>query len=79
MMDAAAELAEQADIFLIIGTSLQVYPAAGLMRYAHRNIPVYYIDPHPQLNFELKSMPNLSIIEAPASTGVQKVVDLVRG
>jgi len=77
MLDAAAALAENADIFMIVGTSLQVYPAAGLIRYARRNIPFYYIDPKPQVNFELKSMPNLSIIEAPASTGVQKAVDLI--
>jgi len=79
MLDTAAEMAEKADIFLVIGTSLQVYPAAGLMRYALRNIPVFYVDPNPQTNFELKSMPNLKIIEAPASTGVQKVIDLIQG
>lgn len=76
MLEAAAELAEQADVFLIIGTSLQVYPAAGLMRYAPRNIPVYYIDPRPQLNFELESMPNLTVIEEPASTGVRRIAEL---
>jgi NAD-dependent deacetylase len=79
MLDTAAEMAEKADIFLIVGTSLQVYPAAGLMRYARRNIPVYYIDPNPAANFELNSMPNLKIIEAPASTGVQMVIDLIKG
>lgn len=77
MLEPAADLAEQADIFLIIGTSLQVYPAAGLMRYARRHIPFYYIDPRPQLNFELSSMPNLKIIEAAASTGVRQVVDML--
>jgi NAD-dependent deacetylase len=79
MLDTAAEMAEKADIFLIVGTSLQVYPAAGLMRYARRNIPVYYVDPNPQANFELNSMPNLKIIEAPASSGVQMVIDLIKG
>ncbi len=77
MLEAAAELAELADVFLIIGTSLQVYPAAGLMRYAPRNIPVYYIDPRPQLNFELESMPNLTVIEEPASTGVRRIAELL--
>jgi NAD-dependent deacetylase len=77
MLDAAAELAEQADVFLIVGTSLQVYPAAGLMRYAPRNIPVYYIDPRPQLNFELEAMPNLTVIEEPASTGVRRAIEMV--
>ena len=79
MLEPAAELAEQADIFIIIGTSLQVYPAAGLMGYARRHIPFYYIDPRPQLNFELSTMPNLTVIEEPTSTGVQKVMAMVCG
>ncbi|MFN0173192.1 MAG: SIR2 family NAD-dependent protein deacylase [Saprospiraceae bacterium] len=74
MLEPAAALAEQADIFLIVGTSLQVYPAAGLMHYARRNIPFYYVDPRPQLNFELRTMPNLTVIEEPASTGIRKVI-----
>ncbi len=74
MMASAAELASQADIFLIIGTSLQVYPAAGLMVYTRRDIPFYYIDPKPQLNWELQQMPNLTVIAEPASTGVPKLV-----
>ena len=77
MLEKAAELAQKADIFIIVGTSLQVYPAAGLMQYARRNIPFYYIDPRPQLNYELSSMPNLTIIEEPASIGVRKMVDLI--
>ncbi|MDO8970341.1 MAG: Sir2 family NAD-dependent protein deacetylase, partial [Saprospiraceae bacterium] len=77
MLEKAAELAQKADIFIIVGTSLQVYPAAGLMQYAPRNIPFYYIDPRPQLNYELSNMSNLTIIEEPASTGVRKMVDLI--
>lgn len=79
MLEPAAELAEQADVFLIVGTSLQVYPAAGLMHYAPQNIPVYYVDPRPQLNFELSRMPHLTVVEAPASTGVQMVLDTLLG
>jgi NAD-dependent deacetylase len=45
MIETAIELAEQADIFLIIGTSLNVYPAAGLLTYVPRHVPVYLIDP----------------------------------
>ena len=41
----AAEHVEQADIFVIVGTSLNVYPAAGLVRYTRRGIPIYLIDP----------------------------------
>ncbi|MDD3279974.1 MAG: NAD-dependent deacylase [Bacteroidales bacterium] len=45
MIEKAAEMVEQADILLIIGTSMAVYPAAGLLYAAKTNIPVYYIDP----------------------------------
>lgn len=44
-IEAAIEAVEAADILLIVGTSLQVYPAAGLYRYAGRNTPIYIIDP----------------------------------
>ena len=43
--DTAARIASQADIMLIVGTSLQVYPAAGLYRYASPEAPIYIIDP----------------------------------
>ena len=45
MISVAADVAEQADIFVIIGTSLNVYPAAGLISYTKPNIPIYLIDP----------------------------------
>lgn len=44
-IEAAIDAVEAADILLIVGTSLQVYPAAGLYRYARRNTPIYIIDP----------------------------------
>jgi len=47
MMESAAEAAQQADIFIIIGTSLNVYPAAGLINYVSVETPVYLIDPQP--------------------------------
>ena len=45
MISEAAKIAEQADIFVIIGTSMNVYPAAGLLDYVKKNVPVYLIDP----------------------------------
>jgi len=75
MLLPAIQLVEEADVLLIIGTSLQVYPAAGLMQYAPPDIPVYYIDPKPQVNYELARMPYLQIVPAPASVGVRMVVD----
>ena len=46
-MGRAVDEVESADILLIVGTSLQVYPAAGLYRYARQGVPVYIIDPSP--------------------------------
>ncbi len=46
-IEPAMELVEQADVFVIVGTSLAVYPAAGLLHYVRSGIPVYYIDPRP--------------------------------
>lgn len=43
----AIELVERADVFVVIGTSMAVYPAAALMNYVRPGVPVYYIDPHP--------------------------------
>lgn len=77
MLEPAADLAEQADIFIVAGTSLQVYPAAGLMAYAPYDIPFFYVDPRPQVNYELGRMPNLTIIAEPASTGIAKVLELL--
>lgn len=45
MIETAIDYCEQADVFLIIGTSLNVYPAAGLLNYVPAHVPVYLIDP----------------------------------
>lgn len=45
MIEPAAEAVQDADIFVIIGTSLNVYPAAGLISYTKPRIPIYLIDP----------------------------------
>ncbi|WKN43088.1 SIR2 family NAD-dependent protein deacylase [Tunicatimonas pelagia] len=71
MMEVAQREATRADIFMVIGTSLQVYPAAGLLYDVPEGIPIYIIDPsipdyHPQ--------PNITAIVEPASLGVPKVV-----
>jgi NAD-dependent deacetylase len=70
-LEKALQIVEKADILIIIGTSLQVYPAASLMNYANPTIPVYYIDPNPAI---ISSLPNpLKIIEAVASKGMKTV------
>lgn len=60
---------------LIIGTSMQVYPAAGLVGYAPRDANIYYIDPKPSINYELQQRSSLEVIAEPATTGVRKLVD----
>lgn len=69
MFEKAAEITATADILLIVGTSMQVYPAAGLIEFAPQDIPVYFIDPKP--NIAPKN--NLKIIGKKASVGVPEV------
>jgi len=75
MLELAAEAVSRADFILITGTSMQVYPAAGLTAYARPNIPIFYVDPKPMLNYELENAGNLRVISEKATTGVRKVVD----
>ena len=73
MLDTAIQITTQADILIIIGTSMQVYPAASLVNYVYKNTPIYFIDPKPsvsQHNFN-----NLTIIPEKATTGVQYLVN----
>lgn len=76
MLKPAAELVSKADIILIVGTSMQVYPAAGLVGYADKNIPVFYIDPKPQLSSELIRKPNLTVIEKTATDGMEEFLKI---
>ncbi len=71
MIESAAIKVASADILIVIGTSLQVYPAAGLLDFAHSKTMIYYIDPKPGL----RSRGNLSVIPEKATTGVRKVID----
>ncbi|MDR1793058.1 MAG: NAD-dependent deacylase [Bacteroidales bacterium] len=73
MMSFAIEQAEKADIFVIIGTSLNVYPAAALVNYVHQNVPVYIIDPHEvKLNDK-----RWHYIKKGASEGVKELIQLL--
>jgi NAD-dependent deacetylase len=76
MIKQAVTIVETADILIIVGTSLQVYPAAGLMNYAAKNVPVYYIDPKPATIYDL---PNpIEIIEKSATEGIQVVKNKIK-
>lgn len=70
-LEKAVEIVQNADILIIIGTSLQVYPAAGLMNFAPQNIPVFYIDPKPA---EIYDSPNEIKIIATTATKGMKIV-----
>ena len=65
----AIEITRQADILIIIGTSLKVYPAAGLMHFAPSTAEVYLIDPNPV------ALPNVHVISERAAVGVPQVVE----
>ena len=73
MFPIAAEITEQADILIIIGTSMQVYPAAALIDFVKIGTPIYFIDPNPAIN----AIPKLTIIKEKASLGVPKLVKLL--
>lgn len=75
MMYQAANIIAYADILIIVGTSLQVYPAAGLIQYAADTCKLYYIDPRPAVNYELSLFKNKEIIAEKASIGVSELVD----
>jgi NAD-dependent deacetylase len=66
-IDKATELAEQADIFITIGTSLNVYPAANLIHVVASQIPKFLVDPG---DFNLDYIKNLTIIKATAVEGM---------
>jgi NAD-dependent deacetylase len=70
-LEEAVTIVKKADILIIIGTSLQVYPAAGLMNFANPNIPVYYIDPKPAQIYDLPN--DIKIIAATGSKGMEIV------
>lgn len=72
MIEPAIGVVEDADILVVIGTSLNVYPAAGLIGYARRGVPVYYIDPNPA------NVPsNVIVIRKGASEGVAELARLL--
>lgn len=66
--DEAIAITTTADYFAVIGTSLQVYPAAGLLHYTKLNVPVFYIDPKPTTIYDLSNP--LEIIPMNATDGI---------
>jgi len=75
MIDQAVELVEKADVLVIIGTSMQVYPAAGLVNYVQHGAPVYFIDPNPSV--KESDFNNLTIIKEGASKGMEQLLTVL--
>ncbi|MCK5677849.1 MAG: NAD-dependent deacylase [Flavobacteriaceae bacterium] len=76
MLDKAIEITKKANILVIIGTSMQVYPAASLIHYIPINTPIYFIDPKP--NISNNSYDNLTVFSEKASVGVEKLVSILK-
>ncbi len=71
-IEPAIQLVSEADVFVVIGTSLNVYPAAGLLHYVRPGTPVYYIDPHPA------SVPaGVTVLPLPATQGVARLAAML--
>ena len=75
MLNKAIEITKKANILVIIGTSMQVYPAASLIHYIPINTPIFFIDPKP--NISNNSYNNLTVFSEKASLGVEKLVSIL--
>lgn len=75
MMDKAIEEVATADVLLIVGTSMQVYPAASLLQFANAHCPVFFVDPKPSLH----PSERFRVFAEKASTGVPKAIEMIKG
>ena len=73
MLERAIEITYTADILIIIGTSMQVYPAASLVNYVKSETPIFFIDPKPSVT--KNDFENLTILKSSASIGVPQLVN----
>jgi NAD-dependent deacetylase len=75
MIERAAAIVRQADLFVVVGTSLVVYPAAGLVNYAPWHIPKYIVDKRIPYTSDAY---NLVAIEKPATEGMKELADMLK-
>ena len=76
MFERAAEIAAQAEVMVVVGTSLAVYPAASLVRYVRPEVPIYLVDPG---NPDVSGIRNpLTVIRKRAAEGVPELAELLR-
>ena len=73
LIDKAVDICNTANVLLIIGTSMQVYPAASLIHYVPENTPSYFIDPNPTIS----SSKTLTVIKNTATKGVREFINLI--
>lgn len=71
-IETAIRFVEKADIFVVIGTSLAVYPAAGLLNYVSCDVPIYLIDPNPVVSYR-----DVHFIQKGASEGVAELREIL--
>lgn len=74
-LENAIKITKQADVFVIIGTSMQVYPAASLIHYVSSNTPIYFIDPAPSISKNT----NTTIIKSGAQQGTKQLIKMLVG
>ena len=74
MIGIAAEELTDADICVVVGTSFNVYPAAGLIQYVPYGSPIYYIDPNPAPTPEY---PDIKVIKATATEGMKQLIKIL--
>jgi NAD-dependent deacetylase len=75
LLEKAIKITQTADILVVIGTSMQVYPAASLIDYIKPNTPIYFIDPKPTVSES--NFNNLTVITAIASYGTDQLYNLI--
>lgn len=75
-IEKAVEIVHKADVFVVIGTSLVVYPAAGLIQCVRRGTPIYYIDPNPA---STSGVDNVTVIRKTATEGMCDLAKILAG
>lgn len=74
MLDKAMAVCNTATDLIIVGTSMQVYPAAGLMHYVPEGTPTYFVDPNPNVS----ASQQLTVIAKPATLGVKEAIEMIK-
>lgn len=78
LMEDAILLMAMADVAVIVGSSMQVYPAASLIHYAPSDCVCFYVDPRPSINHEMRLLHHLEVIEQPCTKGVPLVAESLK-